>query len=559
MKTNYFTKFFTALFVGVAMFTVYSCSTDKDEPLKEPPTLSITMLDGKDVPSVLTIQSEEETVSLSISSNSTWKVSKKGDDTDWLTVTPSEGSKDGEIKITASRNPEIDEREVTLSFSAGDKENFKSLKVLQKGYGPALFVSHDVSEAVSYSGADVTFSIDANNDGWEYSIDNNPDWIIEKEKTESSLVLTVNKNTGDERTALITFKLTDYPSITKEVELKQEMAPLPSLTVSPKKVVMVGYSEDEIVFTIDSGVNDWEYSLTNSSDWLTEESKTDTELTFKVAENTSGAERKVNIIFSLSDMSDITEEILITQSNNELAADLLDVVFKEDGTAEDISPSKREIETLPDEITLNVLYSDKYERYIARFKGDGGTSYSGFYKVHYRDDHEFKTALESGYTLEAVFMNDLESLNQSYCILSSTQGGGTALMLSPNDGTHQLRFLASINKSNWGWVSAWSGVTPEKGTYFHLVGVWNKEKAEMYIYVNGELKETVPTDGHYVHPWEGEAYDDKALSHWFGIGADPDREKGEQRFSGDIVIARIYSDALSAEDVTELWNRVKKY
>src|SRR5690554_5987468 len=149
MKTGfYFTRFLITLLVGIGMFTVYSCSTDKDEPLKELPTLSFTMLDGNDAPSVLSVQSEEETLSLFISSNSTWKVTKKGDDTDWLTVTPSEGSKDGEIKITASKNTGINDREVTLSFSAGDKDNFKSLKVLQKGYGPALFVSHDISEAV---------------------------------------------------------------------------------------------------------------------------------------------------------------------------------------------------------------------------------------------------------------------------------------------------------------------------------------------------------------------------------------------------------------------------
>lgn len=469
MKTNQFTNSLIILVASAIMFSVYSCSTD--ESPKEPPSFAITIPDVGEAPSTITLSSEESNLSLDITSNSTWKIIKKGDKIDWVTVTPMEGEKNGKINIIVSKNSSITEREISLSFLVADKEDFKKLKIVQKAYVPSLVVSKEDSDSISFKGGEISFTIDSNNDKWEYNFTNNPAWIIEKEKTS-------------------------------------------------------------------------------------------TNLTFKVSENTTGKERTANITFSLTFITGSTQEITITQNNNVLAADLLDVVFKEDGTAKDISPSNRKIETIDNEETLKTLYSEKYKRYIARFDNPPMENIStGFYMVDYAEDQQFRDHLSDGYTLEALFMNDLEltgrPASNEFSILSSLQGGGTQLGIANYGGSFFIRFLASINTSNWGWVHTSSGINPVKGTYFHVVGIWDKEEAKTYVYVNGELKGSLQTVGHYVHPWESSG--NQYASNWFGIGVDANKDRGETPLTGEIVIARIYSKALKAEEVQELWNRVEKY
>lgn len=558
MKTNQFTNSLIILVASAIMFSVYSCSTDKSP--KEPPSFAITIPDVGEAPSTITLSSEESNLSLDITSNSTWKIIKKGDKIDWVTVTPMEGEKNGKINIIVSKNSSITEREISLSFLVADKEDFKKLKIVQKAYVPSLVVSKEDSDLISFKGGEISFTIDSNNDKWEYNFTNNPAWIKEKEKTSTSLVLTVDKNSDEERTTSITFKLTDYPSVTKEFEIVQDAQPLPFLSVSPQKII-VGYKENEIILNIDSN-DEWEYVIVDNPGWIIEKEKTSTNLTFKVSENTTGKERTANITFSLTFITGSTQEITITQNNNVLAADLLDVVFKEDGTAKDISPSNRKIETIDNEETLKTLYSEKYKRYIARFDNPPMENIStGFYMVDYAEDQQFRDHLSDGYTLEALFMNDLEltgrPASNEFSILSSLQGGGTQLGIANYGGSFFIRFLASINTSNWGWVHTSSGINPVKGTYFHVVGIWDKEEAKTYVYVNGELKGSLQTVGHYVHPWESSG--NQYASNWFGIGVDANKDRGETPLTGEIVIARIYSKALKAEEVQELWNRVEKY
>ena len=69
-----------------------------------------------------------------------------------------------------------------------------------------------------------------------------------KEKTSTSLVLTVDKNSDEERTTSITFKLTDYPSVTKEFKIVQDAQPLPFYLYHPKN--NCGYKENEIILNI---------------------------------------------------------------------------------------------------------------------------------------------------------------------------------------------------------------------------------------------------------------------------------------------------------------------
>ena len=69
-------------------------------------------------------------------------------------------------------------------------------------------------------------------------------------------------------------------------------------------------------------------------------------------------------------------------------------------------------------------------------------------------------------------------------------------------------------------------------------------------YINGVLSSSKTLTGDFKFPASGRG--------WFGIGGDPDTEKtASNAWCGDIVTARVYNDALTAEEVTALWNDVK--
>ena len=85
--------------------------------------------------------------------------------------------------------------------------------------------------------------------------------------------------------------------------------------------------------------------------------------------------------------------------------------------------------------------------------------------------------------------------------------------------------------------------------FYHVVGVWNAEEHKSYIYVNGELKNTINAPGLFRLA--------SSNCNWFGIGADPGgATSAHNAWNGDVAIARVYSKPLTQEDVAYLWNKV---
>lgn len=238
-------------------------------------------------------------------------------------------------------------------------------------------------------------------------------------------------------------------------------------------------------------------------------------------------------------------------------ADLLDIIFKDDGTAEDISPMRNPVITCPGP-TLMTYYSNVHQRNVANFRnpiGDGVTS--GYYRVNYAKDGEFIRRIADGCTLETtVMLGDTDPANKEVKWFSSMQGGGIGFILpvhnASNKGTECLTFLpntSTTGASTWRWT--YSNVKPEVGTYYHVVGVWNKEEGKSYIYVNGELCGEASAPGSYVPVASG--------AESFVIGGDPANNQTDchSSWNGDIVTARIYSDPMTAEQVAALWEAAK--
>jgi glycerophosphoryl diester phosphodiesterase len=321
-----------------------------------------------------------------------------------------------------------------------------------------------------------------------------------------------------------------------------------TISITPDTPVMLPANGGEAVFTVETNAGEWEYTVAGNSGWITEKSRNNTNLTFEATSNISTNGRTVMVTFSLPSAPGVIKQVQISQEglNISPAADLLDVVFKMDGTAEDISPFHHNIQTIPGS-NLTTLFSNIYKRHLSRFShAPGGSVSTGYYKFDYSDNQAVKDALADGHTLEAMFMLDIDGPlpNAEIKMLSSHEGGGTGMMIGNTSRNNSIIFLPHVGSSGYVWTS--SGVRPERGKYYHVVGVWNKQEGKSYIYIDGELKSSVNTSGNFNFP----------VINWFGIGADAGNP-AQSGWKGDVVIARIYDRPLATRDVEKLWKEVE--
>ncbi len=223
---------------------------------------------------------------------------------------------------------------------------------------------------------------------------------------------------------------------------------------------------------------------------------------------------------------------------------IMDVVFNEDGTATDASKTGATVRTIEGS-TLVTYYSGYSKSYVARFNNKIGENTSeGYYRAQYASKTAFKNALKDGHSLEVMFMVDDELPgNKEIKMFSSHQSGGTGFLITKAEKNQEITFLPHVG-GNYRWAQ--SGITPQRGRYYHVVGVWDKEAGKARIYVDGELKNEVDAAGDF--KMVGDSYQ------WFGVGADSG-DKGDNAWRGDVVIARVYDEALTDEQVAQLKTR----
>ncbi len=225
---------------------------------------------------------------------------------------------------------------------------------------------------------------------------------------------------------------------------------------------------------------------------------------------------------------------------------ILDIAYNEDGTAYDASSMKMTVETIG---TPTAYYNEELKRNVARLENTWGANADNFYKVNFEQNMLFRSGLENGHSLEMLLLADYEDAMPDVVAkpFSAMQTGGTGFETALVDGARQFRFNANASPL---YVSTWarcdSKVTPEAGKFYHVVGVWDKEAGEARIYVNGELASTTELPGYVVFPTVG--------CNWFGIGGDPSTAtKASNAWRGDIAIARVYSKAITADEVAALY------
>lgn len=366
-------------------------------------------------------------------------------------------------------------------------------------------------------------------------------------KTTVSLLAASNE-TGASRSGIVTF----YSGTDSKYEfgISQEEQ-LPYLDVTPTSV-SIGAEGDVFTVTVDTNQSSWAYDLGDGRSWISETGRTDYTVTFSVPENTSGARRSAEIRFFAVESPEILSYVSVDQSIPAAPPTdyILDVVFNADRSAKDNSTLGLKVDNSRLDGDVSVAWSDKFGRYVAQFNNStiARTNMdTGYYFIPYTTSDTFAAKLADGFSYELVFCCYNDAVAKQVKPFSSTQAGGTGMCFRAATG--EINFECHVGGS---WRELYSGILPVRGQYYHVVGTWDKANGICNLYVDGQLTASVNTTGDF------KFMDTNNDARWFGIGADPTAgDKGEASFYGEVVIARLYDNPMSAEEAKALYNLVK--
>lgn len=329
-----------------------------------------------------------------------------------------------------------------------------------------------------------------------------------------------------------------------KIEFIEEFDGEPAINVTPQSLELP-VNGGNFAFEVEAN-GPWTYFVNNST--VAEVSKTKNRLVLNFPWKPSDDPCSYTVAFTCGDLK---KEFTINQTST-VIADMLDIQFNADGTAEDLSPMKNKVITSPG-ATLMTYYNDMHKRYVANFRNQMGYAVtSGYYRVNYTKDGDFINKIADGCTFETLIkLNEPDNPSREVKWLSSMQAGGIGFILpihGSNALTKSFTFLPNISTtgaSNYCWT--YSGVEPVAGRYYHVVGVYNKEEGKSYIYVNGKLCGQTNTPGNYVPVASG--------AESFVIGGDPGTNQTDcdASFNGEIVLTRIFDAPMNATQIDKLW------
>ena len=217
-----------------------------------------------------------------------------------------------------------------------------------------------------------------------------------------------------------------------------------------------------------------------------------------------------------------------------LKADLLDIRFNVDGTATDVSGKNRKI--VSSQPRPSVALNDKYNLNAATFTGTG----KDFYYFDFSADKKFIEEISGDFTMECLMrIDNFSKANTPFCSTDASGFGFDIGWFSRNNLSFLIhdgsKYVAVIDKSM------------AEGKYYHAVGVVRPNK-DISFYVNGELIGTAPFKTIKLP---------SGRSQRLYVGCDVNGNGDpEYAFKGEIVVARMYSKALTNEEVKSVYKAI---
>ena len=230
---------------------------------------------------------------------------------------------------------------------------------------------------------------------------------------------------------------------------------------------------------------------------------------------------KISAISSWGLYSDpITAEL--TTGADSLEADILDIVFNTDGTATDaVTGEVLKIDGAP-----TVSYNSELCKNVATFDGDDAYAYQGIATWYEQ--------IKQGFTLDMYICTAAKPAAGSAYPVSNLQTGGFGF---------EYHFTGKIIfDSKVGDLTVKPNTAVTVGTWYHITATFDGKTVSLYV--NGELVKTADATGELVAP-AMEAY-------YLCIGADSGAHQNTNYFKGSIASVKMYSKALTADQVAEL-------
>jgi glycerophosphoryl diester phosphodiesterase len=366
-------------------------------------------------------------------------------------------------------------------------------------------------------------------------------------KTAVSLVAASNE-TGATRKCTLVFKLGGEPKYTFNVSQEEQ---LPYIEAKPGDVSL---SADGDMFTVEIDTNqaEWAYDLGDAKAWITETARTEFSVTFSVPENDTGKRRDADILFYAVGAPELISYVAVSQGVPAAPPTdwILNVKFNDDGSATDLSPLKMKVDNTRLDASCSVAFNEKFGCNVAKFSNESiarSGLQTGYYFIPYKPGDEFANKLADGFSYELVFCAYYDATPKQVKPFSSTQAGGTGMCFRASTG--EINFECHVGG---GWKELYSGILPVKNQYYHVVGTYDKANGICNLYVDGVLTATVNAVGDF------KFMTTNVDAYWFGIGADPGaNDTGEASFYGEVVIARLYDNPMSAEEARALYKLVK--
>jgi len=197
---------------------------------------------------------------ISVLSNVSWTVT---DNASWLAVTPSSGSNNGELTVTAtSENTSINSRNGIVTVTGNGITI--AVTITQAGANPVLTISPDSILLEYNTGSFGDFSVSSNVD---WTVKNSQEWLTVSPISGSNngniraTAITENQSTTETRIDTITVV---GEGITQLVVVAQSPT-VPSLVVSPDSVVLASEAGSHNNININSNIN---WSISENAEWL---------------------------------------------------------------------------------------------------------------------------------------------------------------------------------------------------------------------------------------------------------------------------------------------------
>gem|GEM_PF-2155842 len=236
----------------------------------------------------------------------------------------------------------------------------------------------------------------------------------------------------------------------------------------------------------------------------------------------------------------LTVSIFSTNVNAQVPkADLLDIVFNDDGTASDISPLQNEVKAVGTPI---VVKSPMYGmNVLCANQNEWGQNPEHYYRIELTD--ALLQGISDGMSFETYVRPHWrgESIPSDWIsVFGMEDSGGFGMILK--NGTWRFEFRVNDKYE----IAEFPDI-PVKDQWIHFVGVWDKNQGTLSLYVDGFLS-TVNQNasGEFGLPGED--------NRWFCIGADPDGSNASAAFRGDIAFSRLYNEPLNANQIAALYD-----